>query len=175
MWGGCNLQYLSIRLEERPGELQTSSTWLPSLGAGQAMSAGVMDTWHLSWCIEVGHITYTHVMLGSCLSASHTMWHLAIQCDTWVLSWCWPNHFAHVAFGLLTWWLGTTQNTRCAWVALSVTYVYAPLGDTWRLGSAAKSKENESVLRVQDQRVWHQDLIIIGSSIKTQSSWVLGF
>jgi len=76
MWGGCNLQYLSIRLEERPGELQTSSTWLPSLGAGQAMSAGVIDTWHLSWCIEVGHITYTHVMLGSCLSASHTMWHL---------------------------------------------------------------------------------------------------
>jgi len=75
-----------------------------------------------------------------------------------------------VAFGLLAWRLGTTQNTRCAWVALSVTHVYASLEDTWRLGSAAKPKENESVVRAQDQRVWHQDLIIIGSSIKTQSS-----
>jgi len=95
---------------------------------------------------------------------------LAIPRGAWVLSQCWPNHFAHVALGLPAWGLGTTQSTRCAWVALGVTHVCAPLGGTWRLGNAAGPKENESVVRAQDQKVWHQDLIIIGSFIKTQSS-----
>jgi hypothetical protein len=59
-----------------PGGLRTPGAWLPSLGAWQATPAGVMDTWPLGWCLGVGHITYTHVTLGSCLNASHTTWRL---------------------------------------------------------------------------------------------------
>jgi hypothetical protein len=67
--------------------------------------------------------------------------------------------------------LGTTQRTHCA----CVTHARAPLGDTWRLGSATWPKRNWCGFRTQDQWVSRQDPIIIGSSINTQGSWVLGF
>jgi hypothetical protein len=126
-----------------------------------------MDTWHLGWYLRVVLTPCAHVALGSCLCADHTPAH------TWRLGLASvlaiplrPRGVWAICLGL-----GTTQRTHCA----SVTHARAPLGDTWRLGSATWPKKNWCGFRTQDQWVSRQDPIIIGSSIKTQGSWVLGF
>jgi hypothetical protein len=51
----CSLQDPNVRLEERPGGLQTPDAWLPGPGAGQPTPAGRTSGYsHLAVCPALG-------------------------------------------------------------------------------------------------------------------------
>jgi hypothetical protein len=153
-----------------------------------------MNTWRLSCCLAMGTPPAPMRRLGSYLKRTHGAWvlpqgctHVALGLPSWGLGKP-PEHMWPLGSLLGAW--AHPLSTRGAWapclvpghtpwahvtLGLGVTHDHAPLGDNWHLGSATGPKGNGSGVRIQDQHVYHQDPIIIGSSIKTQGSWVLGF